>query len=365
MGCIMISNQLLQKTLDEMKAITEKDMAVFTTDGHMSAKTENEISVDVRKLLDFSESSREFKEVPDFLLFKVKEDSKDEYILAVKGTSSSSELVGRMVKYQIERMLSEYKEKFDKDNFIKSLLLDNLLLVDIFDRSRKLHVEIEARRAVFLVRMNNKNQDDAITTLKNLFDENTDFVTAIDRKNLVVVKQLSEKEESSMDTIARSIVNAIKSDSGDDATVAYGTTVSDLKEVSKSFKEAKMAVDVGAIFFPERQINPYDNLGIGRLIYQLPMPLCKLFISEIFKDASPLDLDVETIETINKFFENSLNVSETSRQLFIHRNTLVYRLDKIQKLTGLDLRVFDDAITFKIALMVSSYMQYVEERDFK
>ena len=364
MRCIMISNQLLQKTLDEMKAITEKDMAVFDTDGHMSAETVRNLSIDQRKLFDFYESSREYKEIPDFQLFKIQDEGRIEYILAVKGSSSSSELVGRMVKYQIEKMLSEYKEKFDKDNFIKSLLADNLLLVDIFDRSRKLHIELEARRVVFLVRMDKKNQDDAIGTLKNLFAEKDDFVTAIDKKKIIVVKQLPEKDED-LYSIARSMITALKSDIDDDVTIAYGTVVRDLKEVSKSYKEAKMALDVGDIFFSDRRINPYETLGIGRLIYQLPMPLCKLFINEIFKDISPLDLDEETIETINKFFENSLNVSETSRQLFIHRNTLVYRLDKIQKMTGLDLRVFDDAITFKIALMVSSYMQYVEQLEYK
>lgn len=361
----MISNQLLQKTLDELKTITDKDMAVFSTDGHMSAGTSgNNISMDEEKILDFLETSREYKEISGFQLYKVRDEGKDEYVLAVKGSSSGAELVGRMVKYQLEKMLAEYKDKFDKDNFIKSLLSDNLLLVDIFDRSRKLHIEIEAQRVVFLIRLDKKNQDDAIGTLKNLFSDNTDFVMALDRKKIVVVKELSEKENDP-DTIARTIYNALKSDIGDEATIAYGTTVGDLKDVSGSYREAKMALDVGDIFFSDRIINPYDSLGIGRLIYQLPMPLCKLFINEIFKDISPLDLDEETIETINKFFENSLNVSETSRQLFIHRNTLVYRLDKLQKLTGLDLRVFDDAITFKIALMVSSYMQYVEGLDFK
>ena len=359
----MISNQLLQKTLDEMKAITDKEMAVFNTDGHLSARTSKDLSVDPGVIASFAESSREYKEIPDYQLYKIKEDARDEYVLAVKGTSSSADLVGRMVKYQLEKLLSEYKEKFDKDSFIKSLLLDNLLLVDIFDRSRKLHIELEAFRVAFIVRMNKKNQDDATGTLKNLFNDKEDFVTALDKKNIIVVKQLSDKKEGDLETIARSMLNTLKSDIDDDVSIAYGSVVSDLKEVSKSYKEAKMALDVGDIFFPERRINSYDSLGIGRLIYQLPMPLCKLFINEIFKDASPMDLDEETIETINKFFENSLNVSETSRQLFIHRNTLVYRLDKIQKLTKLDLRVFDDAITFKIALMVSSYMRHVEGLD--
>ena len=359
----MISNQLLQKTLDEIKTITDKDMAVFDTDGHVSARTVRNLSIDQRKVADFSESSREYKEIPDFQLFKIKEDSRDEYILAVKGTSSSSELVGRMVKYQLEKMLAEYKEKFDKDNFIKSLLSDNLLLVDIFDRSRKLHIEIEADRVVFLIRLEKKNQDDAISFIKSLFNENEDFVTAVEKKRLIVVKQLDDGGEN-LEEIAKSILTTLRTSLDEEATIAYGTVVRDLKEVSKSYKEAKMALDVGDIFFSDRRIHPYERLGIGRLISQLPMPLCKLFISEIFKDLSPLELDEETIETINKFFENSLNVSETSRQLFIHRNTLVYRLDKVQKLTGLDLRVFDDAITFKIALMVSRYMQYVERLEY-
>ncbi|MCQ2512635.1 MAG: helix-turn-helix domain-containing protein [Lachnospiraceae bacterium] len=271
-----------------------------------------------------------------------------------------------MAKYQIETLLAAYKEKFDRDNFIKSLLMDNLLLIDIFDRSKKLHVELEVKRVAYLIELQKKNQDDAIGSIKNLFPDSQDFVTALDKKTIVVIKQLEAKTtESDLEKIAKKMVSVLKSDIGEEPIVAYGMTVEDLKDVSKSFKEAKMAQEVGKIFFQDRNVNSYNSLGIGRLIYQLPMPLCKLFISEIFRNVSLKDFDEETIETINKFFENSLNVSETSRQLFIHRNTLVYRLDKIQKITGLDLRVFDDAITFKIALMVSSYMQYVESLDYK
>ena len=155
-----------------------------------------------------------------------------------------------------------------------------------------------------------------------------------------------------------------KGETGEEIHIAYGTIVPELKEVSRSYKEAKMALDVGTIFFEERDIIAYSSLGIGRLIYQLPIPLCKMFIREIFDGKSPDEFDEETLTTINKFFENSLNVSETSRQLYIHRNTLVYRLDKLQKSTGLDLRVFEDAITFKIALMVVKYMKYMETLDY-
>ena len=141
------------------------------------------------------------------------------------------------------------------------------------------------------------------------------------------------------------------------ATVAYGTIISELKEVSRSYKEAKMALDVGKIFYSNKSVIAYNNLGIGRLIYQLPIPLCKMFIKENFNGKSPDDFDEETLTTINKFFENDLNVSETSRQLFVHRNTLVYRLEKIYKLTGLDLRKFDQAIVFKVAMMVHKYLE--------
>ncbi len=361
----MISIQLLQKTLEEIKSIVNEDLAVLNLNGEVAVRTFRDKVIDSKKVADFASSLREYKEIPDFQLFKIKEDSQLEYILAVRGSSSSTELIGRMAKYQIEMMMAAYREKFDKDNFIKSLLMDNLMLVDIFDRSKKLHVEIEAYRVSFLIEMMKKNQDDAIGTLKSLFPDPTDFVTALDKKNIVVVKQLDPKAgEDEMEALARKMFNAIKSDIGDEPVIAYGTIVDDLKEVSNSYKEAKMAQEVGKIFFADHKINSYNKLGIGRLIYQLPMPLCKLFISEIFKDVSLADFDEETIETINKFFENSLNVSETSRQLFIHRNTLVYRLDKIQKITGLDLRVFDDAITFKIALMVSRYMQYVEGLEY-
>ena len=192
-----------------------------------------------------------------------------------------------------------------------------------------------------------------------------DFITAVDEKSIILVKELDEKQGyEDIEKIARTIVDMLNTEAMVKATVAYGTIVKEIKEVSRSYKEARMALDVGKIFFSTKNVIAYNNLGIGRLIYQLPSPLCKMFISEIFEGKSPDEFDEETLTTINKFFENSLNVSETSRQLYIHRNTLVYRLDKLQKSTGLDLRVFEDAITFKIALMVVKYMKYMDNTDF-
>ena len=192
-----------------------------------------------------------------------------------------------------------------------------------------------------------------------------DFITAVDEKSIILVKEVKGNETyEELDKTAQVIIDMLNTEAMSSAHIAYGTIVGDIREVSRSYKEAKMALDVGKIFYGDKNVMAYSNLGIGRLIYQLPMPLCKMFIKEIFAEQTPNDFDEETLTTINKFFENNLNVSETSRQLYIHRNTLVYRLDKLQKSTGLDLRVFEDAITFQIALMVVKYMNYLESIDF-
>ena len=238
--------------------------------------------------------------------------------------------------------------------------------MDIYNRAKKLHIETDVRRVVFLVETNRKKDGNELEKIRGLFGgKSKDFVTAVDEKNVIVVKELAENETyDDLVKTAEVIVNLFSSDSNCNVHVAYGTIVKELKEVSRSYKEARMALDVGKIFFEDKNIIAYSQLGIGRLIYQLPIPLCKMFIKEIFDGKQLDDFDDELLTTINKFFENSLNVSETSRQLYIHRNTLVYRLDKLQKSTGLDIRVFEDAITFKIALMVVKYMKYMESQDY-
>ena len=282
------------------------------------------------------------------------------------GAGEDVYMVGKMVAFQIQSLLVAYKERFDKDNFIKNLLLDNLLLVDIYSRAKKLHIQTEVKRVAMIVESDNGKDNNALEIVRANYGSNSkDFITAVDENNVIVVKDLSEGDSSrDIDRAAKAIETVLANEGIKNIHVAYGTVVNELKEVSRSYKEAKMALDVGKIFFDERDIIAYSELGIGRLIYQLPIPLCKMFIKEIFGGKSPDEFDEETLMTINKFFENSLNVSETSRQLFIHRNTLVYRLDKLQKSTGLDLRVFEDAITFKIALMVVKYMKYMESFEY-
>lgn len=362
----MISNQILQNTIDGMKVITRIDLCIIDTEGKVLATTFTEAEQFCNSALAFIDSPADSQVVQGCQFFKVFDENQLEYILLANGGSDDVYMIGKIATFQIQNLIVAYKERFDKDNFIKNLLLDNLLLVDIYNRAKKLHIDTEVRRVVFIVETKREKDGNALEKVRSLFGGKTkDFITAVDEKNIIVVKELGPDDGyEEMNKTAEAILNIFGVEGDSDIHIAYGTIVHEIKEVSRSYKEARMALDVGKIFFESRDIIAYSTLGIGRLIYQLPIPLCKMFIKEIFAGKSPDDFDEETLVTINKFFENSLNVSETSRQLYIHRNTLVYRLDKLQKSTGLDLRVFEDAITFKIALMVVKYMKYMETFDY-
>ena len=361
----MISNQILQNTIDGLKSISRVDLCVMDIDGKEVAAT-TDMGSSTKAAVEFAASPADSQEIQGYQYFKIFDEQQLEYVLVAGGTGEDVYMVGKMAAFQIQNLLVAYKERFDKDNFIKNLLLDNLLLVDIYSRSKKLHIQTDIPRVVMIVESGNGRDNNAMELARaNLGSSSRDFVTAVDENNVIIVKELTDGEQSrEIDKSARALSSFLQKEGIRDIRIAYGTVVQEIKEVSRSYKEAKMALDVGKIFFDDREVIAYSELGIGRLIYQLPIPLCKMFIREIFGGKSPDDFDEETLTTIYKFFENSLNVSETSRQLFIHRNTLVYRLDKLQKSTGLDLRVFEDAITFKIALMVVKYMKYMENTDF-
>ncbi len=360
----MISNQVLQNTIDGIREISHSDIAVCDAQGREVVSTAPVFQDAAAAIPGFAASPADSQTAGPFQFFKVFDEKVLEYILVVRGDSDSTLLVGRMAAFQIRGLLGAFKEHYDKDSFMKNLLLDNLLLIDIYERAKKLHIQANSPRVVMLIESSHgRNRDkDALVIMQEYIGASlTDFVTAVDENDVVVVKDVSDGGRNiDINRAAQSMAAVLEEAGIEDVRIAYGTVVGELKEISHSYKEARMALDVSRIFFEEKQIIAYDQLGIGRLIYQLPLPLCKMFIREIFKDRSPDEFDEETLTTINKFFENNLNVSETSRQLFIHRNTLVYRLDKLQKSTGLDLRVFEDAITFKIALMVVKYMNYVE-----
>ena len=251
-----------------------------------------------------------------------------------------------------------YDEKFDRNNFIKNLILDNILPGDIYLKARELRFNADVNRVCLLVRTVSKPEVTTYDIIQNLFpDKNKDFVISINEREIAIIKETHQGIElKNLEQLARSIVDTLSGEFYTHCIVGIGTQVSGIKDLANSFKEAQMALEIGKIFDTEKTIVSYENLGIARLIYQLPDTLCEMFLKEVFKKGSIESLDQETLFTIQKFFENNLNVSETSRKLFVHRNTLVYRLEKIKKLTGLDLREFDHAIIFKVALMVKKYL---------
>lgn len=361
----MVSNQILQKCIEGIKQIAGTDLSVADVDGKVLATTNVGQSNYTTAVLEFTRSSADSQELQSAQFFKIYDDQNLEYILICNGTGENAHLIGKLAAHELSGLVEAYRERFDRDNFIKNLLLDNLLLVDIYGRAKRLRIDTDICRVAMIVNAD-KSKTSSLDLLKSKYDSDKSLmVTAVDENDVVIVKDI--EDETTTDEIAdsaREIAQYLSREGLRNVRVSFGTPVGAIKDVSRSYKEAKLAMDVGKIFFDDRTVIAYSALGIGRLIYQLPMPLCKMFIKEIFGGIDPDSFDEEMITTINKFFENNLNVSETSRQLFIHRNTLVYRLDKLQASTGLDLRVFEDAITFKISMMVVKYMKYMESFEY-
>lgn len=360
----MISNQVIQSSIDDLKNITRVDLYVTDTDGSMIASTFAEEEISGELIMNFLDSPADSQIVGGFHMFKIMEENDVVYVLVAKGTASDAYMIGKIAVSQIQGLLSACKNHFDKNTFFQNLLLDNLLLVDIYNKAKQLRIETESPWVVYLIETQADKDNISMELLKNIFSEQSDsYITAVEQKNIILIKGCeSQHAYEDVEETAKIIIDMLNSEAMLVAKVSYGTIVSGLKEVSKSYKEATMAMDVGKIFYSEKSIIPYNTLGIGRLIYQLPVNLCRIFIQEILGDRSLDDVDDEILSTVQKFFDNNLNVSETSRQLFIHRNTLVYRIEKLNQATGLDIRTFDDALTFKILMMVVNYMKYLDEQ---
>lgn len=361
----MISSQVIKTSIEELRAITRVDLAVYDLEGHTIATTFDDSNLSAGMLSTFSNSPADSQVVGMYHLLKILDDYEPLYILVAKGVSEDAYTIGKVAVCQLQNLIIAYKEKLDRNSFFQNLILDNLLLVDIYNRAKKLHINAVGKRVVYIVETLGEKDANVQEFLAGMFSsQNGDYITAVDESNIILIKSVSEDENyDDLEQTAETIVDMINMEAMLNVRVAYGTIVGELKDISKSYKEAKMALDVGKIFYDEKKVSAYNTLGIGRLIYQLPVNLCKIFIDEIFEGNMPEEFDEETLTTINKFFENNLNVSETSRQLFVHRNTLVYRIEKLQKSTGLDIRVFDDALTLKIALMVFNYMKYLNNLD--
>lgn len=366
----MLSNQVLQRTVSEIEGIAGGSCSVWAIDGHrivLAGPESGGASERVGRFL--TEMKKEeplsgFEEIrAGYALFLICDEEKPAYVLSLENMSGEkAELVGHLGVKQLESLIRAYKEKVDKNRFLQNLLLDNMLLVDVYNQAKKLHIENDQKRVIYLIEAKTNDNQLLLEVLKGVYASGMkDFVTAVDEGSVIFIKALEETDGyREVYETACSLVDTISAEAMVNVRVAYGTIVHELKDVSKSYKEAGMAMDVGRIFYAEKNILAYNELGIGRLIHQIPVSLCEMFLREVFGDKDVEQFEEETLSTVYKFFENNLNISETARQLYIHRNTLVYRLEKIQKLTGLDVRVFEDALTFKIAMMVSEHMKYMQ-----
>lgn len=362
-----MSNSVFQSVMIQLKEVTDRVFGVIDTDGHVVSCT------DVTFLGErWPEAVLKVSAAPEQVVtygqktFKPIFNSSNyfEYAVFCTGDDELAKAYCSMAYIALNDAKGFYEEKHDRGTFVKNIIMDNILPGDIYIRAKELHFATDAPRAVFLVRQVGHGDVATVDVLSGMFpDKQQDFVLSINETDIAVIKQLEpEFNVEDLEKIAAQIEETLKNELFVKTVIGIGTVAEHLRSLADAYKEAQTAIDVGKVFDTEKSIINYENLGIGRLIYQLPTTLCDIFLTEVFKKNSIDSLDQETLFTINKFFENNLNVSETSRKLFVHRNTLVYRLEKIKKLTGLDLREFDHAIVFKVALMVRKYLSSREVR---
>lgn len=353
-----MSNRIFQGLVHQMRDAVGRTLGVIDETGTIIACSElSKISEVFSSAVDvFSDNDMHIVDGYTFCNFGT--HTQNDYAVFVEGTDEIAERFAGVCCVALENIKQYYEEKYDRVNFVKNVILDNILPGDIYIKSRELRFNMDVHRAVLLVRIIDHNDVAVFDAVANLFpDKSKDFVININESDIAIVKEVRNNTDSKdLEKLARSVSDSLSTELYTHVLVGIGTMVEGIRDLARSFKEAQIALEVGKVFDTEKTIVSYDNLGIARLIYQLPTTLCEMFLGEIFKRGSIESLDQETLFTIQRFFENNLNVSETSRKLFVHRNTLVYRLEKIKKITGLDLREFDDAIVFKVALMVKKYL---------
>ena len=350
----------LQKCMEDWKQISGLDFCLLSEDNSVFVATGERRIPSAGKLEDFRNGDALCTANASCCLYKVMDRDELLYILIVWGSGESTSTIGELAVCQIRSLIEAYSEKNDKNAFMQKLLLGSYSEVEAFNRAKKLHISSSCQRAVFLVETRQTGDEHALTMIRNIFSARThDFITSVDDKGIIIVRELVSTETyENLEATAHMLVDMLGAEAMTQAWVAYSNVANGIRDLANAYKEARMALEIGKIFYSERNVFGYRKLGIGRLIYQLPEEVCEMFIEEIF-DGESLDvIDGETLNIIRTFFENNLNLSETSRQLYVHRNTLVYRFEKIQKRFGLDLRSFEDALTFKIAMLVSGYLRY-------
>ena len=355
-----MSNRLFQTIINQMKDVVGRNIGVIDENGIIIASSEfskiGESRQRIREELPYSSDSMVYE---GYTYRFVNVAEKTDSIVFVEGDDSHAEKTCHLIAISLGNIKNLYDEKYDKSSFVKNIILDNILPSDIYVKSNELHFNGEESRAVIVIKFQGTTSSSApYEVIQNLVTDKTkDYVISISEQDIVIVKEVDPATETEdLEKYAHEILRAASAECSAKLIIGISSVVNNLKDLARAYKEAKVSLEVGKVFDIEKPIMSYEHLGIGRLVYQLPSTLCEMFLQEVFRKGSLDSLDRETLMTVQSFFENNLNVSETSRKLFVHRNTLVYRLEKIRKLTGLDLREFDHAVTFKVALMVKKYL---------
>ncbi len=354
-----MSNRLFQGIIHQMHDAVDRVIGVTDENGSVIACSDLSIIGENRaKVKEEMAFTTDRIVIEGYTYHNIGNSAKPEFMVFVEGEDKSAERYASLLSITLSNIKSYHDEKCDKSSFIKNIIMDNILPSDIYAKSKELHFDGNEPRVAFLIRFYTRTEILPFDIVQNMFpDKSKDFVISTGEQDIVLVKALEQDATpAEVEQLAQDIVDTAGSEFYCKVGIGIGTIVSNVKDLARSYKESQIAIEVGKVFESEKEVISYENLGIGRLIYQLPTTLCEMFLSEVFKHGSLDTLDKETLQTIQVFFDNNLNVSETSRKLFVHRNTLVYRLEKIRKLTGLDLRQFDHAITFKVALMVKRYL---------
>ncbi len=354
-----MSNRLFQTVIHQMKDILGRTIGVIDDNGIIIASSElrkiGESRQRIKEELAYAQGVISYE---GFTYRFISGSGRNDFIVFSEGQDATAEKNTEILAVTLGNIKSLYDEKYDKGSFIKNIILDNILPSDIYIKSNELHFGSDECRAVLVIKFQGPTDTPPYEIIQGIVgDDAKNYVINISEQDIVVVKEVDRNEMSAgLESYAKSIMKAIQDSRGAKVYIGISSVVENLKDLARAYKEARVALEVGKVFDIEKPIMSYENLGIGRLVYQLPTTLCEIFLQEVFKKGSLESLDRETLMTVQSFFENNLNVSETSRKLFVHRNTLVYRLEKIRKITGLDLREFDHAVTFKVALMVKKYL---------
>ena len=352
----MISNKTLKETLDGIKKISKVDLFVYDFSGKIVAQTSETDDKISDAVLKFIETKDDKDEKSSLCLYKIANNQ----VLVAKG--KDAKIIGEMTAFQIANLESNTSVKSDENEFLKKLITNDFLPADLKNQTKQLGVEVKGEKCLFIIESEHEKNGIVIEALENALVEDTDLISDVDDKNIVLIKDLVDtKDYEEVSGIAFSIVDMLNTEIMQNAKVSYSKIINNIKDAANAYNEARVALDVGKIFRSEDQVIPYNELGIEKLIYQTPIAMCKEYISEAFDGKEPDVLDNETAVTVEMMFENNLNISETARQMFIHRNTLVYRLDKIKKNTGFDLREFEDAMMFRFVMMVKKYVDYTND----